>query len=85
MEFGRPKTPKVDEVEGREMRQESDAELLKARATGREREKELAEDELEGREYAHNVEADRQIAKCTVVVAIIALVVSIVAIVVSAH
>ena len=47
--------------------------------------KELAEEELERREYAHNVEADRQIAKCTVVVAIIALVVSIVAIVVSAH
>ena len=67
------------------MRQESDAELLKARATGSECKKELAEEELERREYAHKVEADRQIAKCTVVVAIIALVVSIVAIVVSAH
>jgi hypothetical protein len=80
-----PRTPKVYEVERREMRQESDAELLKARATGSECKKELAEEELQHREYAHNVEADRQIAKCTVVVAIIALVVSIVAIVVSAH
>ena len=74
----------VYEKERREMLQESDAELLKASATGSERKKELAEEELERREYAHNVEADRQIAKCTVVVAIIALVVSIVAIVVSA-
>ena len=67
------------------MRQESDAELLKARATGSKRQKELTEEESQRREYAPNVETDRQIAKWTVVVAIIALVVSIVAIVVSAH
>jgi hypothetical protein len=40
------------------MRQESHAELLKARATGSECKKELAEEELQHREYAHNVEAD---------------------------
>jgi hypothetical protein len=63
------------------MRQESDAELLKVRATGNECEKKLAQEELQHRENARNV----RIAKWTVVVSIIALVVSIITIVVSVH
>ena len=60
------------------MRQESDAELLKVRATGMNAKEELAQEELQHREDARNV----QIAKWTVVVSIIALVVSIIAVVV---
>ena len=63
------------------MRQESDAGVLRVTATGDERKKELAYEELQHREDARNV----QIAKWTVVVSIIALVVSIIAIVVSVH
>jgi len=63
------------------MLQESDAELLKVRATGNECKKELAHEELQHREDVRNV----QIAKWTVGVSIIALVVSIIAIVVSVH
>ena len=73
----------VYEKERREMRQESDAELLKVRATGNECKKELAQEELEHREHASNVQTDRRIAKWTVVVSIVALVVAIIAIVVS--
>ena len=47
--------------------------------------KELAQEELQHREDARNVQTDRRIAKWTVVVAIVALVVSIIAIVVSLH
>ena len=65
----------------REMHQESDAELLKVRATGNECKKELAQEEPEHREDGRNA----QIAKWTVVVSIIALVVSIITIVVSVH
>ena len=71
----------VYEKERREMLQESDAELLKVRATGNECKKELAHEELQHREDVRNV----QIAKWTVGVSIIALVVSIIAIVVSVH
>jgi len=71
----------VYEKERREMRQESDAEVLRVRATGNEGKKELAHEELQHREDARNV----QIAKWTVIVSIIALVVSIIAIFVSVH
>ena len=71
----------VYEKERREMRQESDAEVLRVRATGNEGKKELAHEELQHSEDARNV----QIAKWTVVVSIIALVVSIIAIFVSVH
>jgi hypothetical protein len=74
----------VYKKERREMRRESDTELLSVRATGNEREKELAQEELQHREH-HNVQRDRRIAKWTVVVSIVALVVSIIAIVVSVH
>jgi hypothetical protein len=69
----------------RESRQESDSELLKVRATGNECKKDLAQEELQGREYAGNVQRDRWIAKWTVIVSILALVVSIIAIFVSVH
>jgi len=75
----------VYEKERGEMRQESGAELLKVRkvrATGNERKKEQAQEELQDLEHGRNVQTDRRIAKWTVVVAIIALVVSIIAIVV---
>ena len=62
------------------MRQESDAEVVRVRATGNEGKKKLIQ-ELQHREDARNV----QIAKWTVVVSIIALVVSMIAIVVSVH
>lgn len=68
----------------REMRRASDTELLKVPSTGNEREKELAQEELQHREH-DNVQRDRRIAKWTVVVSIVALVVSIIAIVVSVH
>ena len=71
----------VYEKERREMRQRSDAEVLRVRATGNEGKKELAHEELQHREDARNV----QIAKWTVVVSIIVLVVSIVAIIASSH
>ena len=67
----------------RESCQESDSELLKVRATGNECKKDLAQEKLQGREYAGNVQRDRWIAKWTVIVSILALVVSIIAIFVS--
>jgi type IV secretory pathway component VirB8 len=75
----------VYEKERREMRQKSDAELLKVRAMGNEYKKELAQEELQHRKHARNVQTDRRVAKWTAVVSIIALVVSIIAIVVSVH
>jgi hypothetical protein len=63
----------VYEKDRREMLQESDAELLKVRATGNECKKELAHEELQHREEARNV----QIVKWTAVVSIIAIVVSV--------
>ena len=63
------------------MRRDSDAESLKVRPRVMNAEKELAQEELQHREDARNV----QIAKWTVVVSIIALVVSITAIAVSVH
>jgi type IV secretory pathway component VirB8 len=45
--------------------------------------KEQAQEELQHREHARNVQRDRRIAKWTVVVSTVALVVSIIAIVVS--
>jgi hypothetical protein len=74
-------TAEVYEKERREMRQESDAEVLRVTDTGSERKKELAHEELQHREDVRNV----QIAKWTVVVSIIALVVSIITIVVTVH
>jgi hypothetical protein len=71
----------VYEKDRREMLQESDAELLKVRATGNECKKELAHEELQHRAEVRNM----QIAKWTVGVSIIALVVSIIAFVVSNH
>jgi hypothetical protein len=55
----------VYEKERREMRQKSDAELLKVRAMGNEYKKELAQEELQHREHARNVQTDRRIAKWT--------------------
>ena len=75
----------VYEKERGEMRHESGAELLKVRATGNERKKEQAQEELQDLEHGRNVQTDRRIAKWTVVVAIVALVVSIIAIVVTLH
>jgi hypothetical protein len=75
----------VYEKERREMRQESDAELLKVTATGNEYKEEQAQEELQHREHARNVQTDGRIAKWTVVVSINALVVSVIAIVISAH
>ena len=75
----------VYEKERREMRRESDTELLKVWATSNDREKEQAREELQLREDARNVQRDRRIAKWTVVVSIVALIVSIIAIVVSVH
>ena len=46
----------VYEKERREMRQESDTELLKVRATGNECKKDLAQEELQHREDARNVQ-----------------------------
>ena len=74
----------VYEKERREMRQESDAKL-KVPAMGNEYKKELAQEELQHREHARNVQRDRRIAKWTVVVSIVALVVAIIAIVISVH
>ena len=69
----------VYKKERREMRRGSDTELLKVRATGNECKKDLAQEELQHREHAHNVQTDRRIAKWTVVVSAIALIVSIIA------
>jgi hypothetical protein len=71
----------VYEKERREMRQRSDAELLKVTATGTEYRKELAQEELQHREDARDV----QIMKWTIVVSIVALIVSIVAIIASSN
>jgi hypothetical protein len=76
---------KVYKKERQKTRQESDTGLLKVRATGNECKKDLAQEELQHSEHAHNVQRDRRIAKWTVVVSIVALVVSIIAIVVSVH
>ena len=43
------------------MRQESGAELLKVRATGNERKKEQAQEELQDLEHGRNVQTDRRI------------------------
>ena len=75
----------VYKKERREMRRESDTELLKVWATSNDREKEQAREELQLREDARNVQRDRRIAKWTVVVSIVALIVSIIAIVVFVH
>ena len=80
-----PDPAAVYENERREMRQESDAELLKVRATANECKKELAQEELQHPEHARDVQTDRRIAKWTVVVSIIALVVSIITIVAAVH
>ena len=71
----------VYEKERREMGQRSDTELLNVRATGTEYKKELAQEELQRREDARDV----QIMKWTIVVSIVALVVSIVAIIASSN
>ena len=66
-----PDRDPAEVYERRQMRQKSDAELLKVRATGNEYEKELAQEELQHREDAHDV----RIVKWTVVVSIIAIVI----------
>ena len=55
--------PEVYEKERGEMRQESDAKLLKLKVTSNECKKEEAQEELQHREHAHNVQRDRRIVK----------------------
>jgi hypothetical protein len=67
-----PDPAEVYEKERREIRQRSDAELLKVKATGTEYGKELAQEELQHREDARDV----QIMKWTIVVSIVAIIAS---------
>ncbi len=62
----------VYDKERREMAQRSDTELLNVRAMGTEYKKELAQEELQHREDARDV----QIVKWTIIVSIVAIIAS---------